>query len=66
MEDTKANITIDEQNRIRIVEVNVFRESDQLRNDCLEFIKKILNFDESATGLIECVDAMAKKVDSQK
>lgn len=39
MEETKANITIDEQNRIRIVEVQVFRESDQLRNDCLEFIK---------------------------
>lgn len=41
MEENKANITIDDQNRIRIVEVNVFRESDQLRNDCLEFIKSI-------------------------
>ena len=41
MEENKANITIDDQNRIRIVEVNVFRESDQLRNDCLEFIKSM-------------------------
>ena len=39
MEDNKVEITIDDQNRIRIMDVDVYKESEQLRSDCLEMIK---------------------------
>ena len=35
------NITFDEENKIRILEPEKFRESEQLKNDSLEFVKKV-------------------------
>ena len=39
MDDNKVEITIDDQNRIRILDVDVYKESEHLRADCLEMIK---------------------------
>ena len=35
------NITFDEENKIRILEPEKFRESEQLKNDSLDFVKKV-------------------------
>lgn len=39
MDDTKVEISIDEQNRIRILDPEVFKESERLKGDCLDLIK---------------------------
>ena len=35
------NITFDEENKIRILDPEKFRESELLKNDSLEFVKKV-------------------------
>lgn len=48
MDENKVEITIDDQNRIRLLDVDVYKESEHLRSDCLEMIKSnshFLNFD---------------------
>ncbi len=35
------NITFDEENKIRILDPEKFRESEQLKNDSLDFVKKV-------------------------
>lgn len=39
MEEGKVEISIDEQNRIRILDPEVFKDSDRLKSDCLDLIK---------------------------
>ena len=39
MEEGKVEISIDEQNRIRILDPEVFKDSDRLKGDCLDLIK---------------------------
>lgn len=39
MDENKVEITIDDQNRIRILDVEVYKDSEHLKNDCLELIK---------------------------
>lgn len=43
MEEGKVEISIDEQNRIRILDVDVFKDSDKLKSECLDFIKSRQN-----------------------
>lgn len=39
MEEGKVEISIDEQNKIRILDPEVYKESEKLKNECLELIK---------------------------
>ena len=40
----KISITFDEDNRIRVLEADKYRETDQLRTESMEFIKKVTLF----------------------
>lgn len=42
----KISITFDEENKIRVLEQDKYKETDQLKNESMEFIKKVLNLDE--------------------
>ena len=39
----KVSITFDEENRIRVLDADKFRETDTLKNESMEFIKKVLS-----------------------
>ena len=39
MDEGKVEISIDEQNRIRILDIEVFKDSDKLKGECLDLIK---------------------------
>ena len=39
MDDGKLEISIDEQNRIRLLDAEVFKDSEKLKGECLELIK---------------------------
>lgn len=47
----KISITFDDENRIRVLDPEKFRETDQLKNESMEFVKKVINLDEIITGL---------------
>lgn len=40
----KISITFDDENRIRVLDADKYRETDLLKNESMEFIKSILNF----------------------
>jgi intraflagellar transport protein 20 len=37
----KISITFDEDNRIRVLDADKYRETDQLKTESMEFIKKV-------------------------
>lgn len=62
----KISITFDEENKIRVLEADKFRQTEQLKNESMEFIKKIINLDETIQSLIETLESYAKKIEQQK
>jgi len=41
MTEEKLSITFDEENNIRVLQAEKFRETDQLKSQCMEFITKV-------------------------
>lgn len=41
MTEGKLSITFDEENNIRVLQAEKFRETDQLKSQCMEFITKV-------------------------
>ncbi|KAL4449313.1 hypothetical protein ABPG74_015695 [Tetrahymena malaccensis] len=62
----KISITFDEENKIRVLEQDKYKETDQLKNESMEFIKKVLNLDEVIAQIIETLENYAKKIEQQK
>ena len=42
----KVSISFDEENNIRVLDAEKFRETDNIKNGTMEFIKKVLSLDE--------------------
>ena len=61
-----VNITFDENNQIRVLESDKYRETENLKSECIDFLKKIMNFNENVKTLIEVLDAQAEKIEDQK
>ncbi|EGR28705.1 intraflagellar transport protein, putative [Ichthyophthirius multifiliis] len=62
----KVQITFDEENKICVLEPEKYRETDQLKNESMEFIKKVLSLDETITQITETLENYAKKIEQQK
>eukprot|EP01017_Pseudomicrothorax_dubius_P040728 TRINITY_DN6417_c0_g1_i8.p1 TRINITY_DN6417_c0_g1~~TRINITY_DN6417_c0_g1_i8.p1 ORF type:complete len:130 (-),score=47.18 TRINITY_DN6417_c0_g1_i8:137-526(-) len=62
----RISISFDEENKIRVLEPDKFRDTDQLRKDSMDFMKKILAFDETIATLIEVLELQAKKIEIEK
>ncbi|KAM3142966.1 hypothetical protein pb186bvf_005029 [Paramecium bursaria] len=60
------SITFDEQNKIRVLDADKFRETEQLKIESMEFIKKILAMDEIVQNLNETLEEYAKKIELEK
>ena len=66
MDKLAINITFDENNQIRVLEAEKYRESESLKGDCIDFLKKIVTFKENVEQLILILDDQAKKIEEQK
>lgn len=62
----KISITFDDENRIRVLDADKFRETDQLKNESMEFIKKVIGLDEVISSLTETLENFAKKIELEK
>lgn len=62
----KISITFDEENRIRVLEQDKFKETDSLKNESMEFIKKVLNLDEIISQITDTLETYGKKIEQQK
>ena len=66
--DTKidVNITFDENNQIRVLPTEKYRETENMKSECIDFLKKIMSFNEMVTTLIEVLDSQAQKIEDAK
>ncbi|KRX07369.1 hypothetical protein PPERSA_06984 [Pseudocohnilembus persalinus] len=62
----KISISFDEENKIRVLDAEKFRETEAIKNESMEFIKKVLNQDETITALTETLEVYAKKIEEEK
>ena len=62
----KISITFDDENRIRVLDADKFRETDSLKNESMEFIKKVISLDEVISSLTETLENFAKKIELEK
>ena len=61
-----VNITFDENNQIRVLSADKFRETENLKNECIDFLKKIMQFNEMVTTLNEVLEQQAQKIEDAK
>ena len=52
-----VNITFDENNQIRVLAADKYRETENLKSECIDFLKKIMQFNDMVTTLIEVLDS---------
>ncbi len=55
----KVSITFDEDNHIRVMQADKFRDTQQLKNESLEFVKKVISLDEIISQLTETLEGFA-------
>ena len=60
------NFKIDEENRLFILPHEDLKESERLKNEALEFIRKTFAFDESTQLLVAKLGALSMVVETQK
>ena len=52
-----VNITFDENNQIRVLSQEKYRETEAMKTETIDFLKKIMSFNEMVTTLIEVLDS---------
>ncbi|TNV82242.1 hypothetical protein FGO68_gene970 [Halteria grandinella] len=61
-----VNITFDENNQIRVLAADKYRETENLKGECIDFLKKIMNFNDMVSTLIDVLDSQAQKIEDAK
>ena len=61
-----VNITFDENNQIRVLAADKYRETENLKGECIDFLKKIMNFNDMVGTLIDVLDSQAQKIEDAK
>ena len=61
-----VNITFDENNQIRVLSADKYRETENMKSECIDFLKKIMSFNDMVTTLIDVLDSQAQKIEDAK
>ena len=61
-----VNITFDENNQIRVLSQEKYRETEAMKSETIDFLKKIMSFNDMVTTLIEVLDSQAQKIEDAK
>ena len=61
-----VNITFDENNQIRVLAADKYRETENLKGECIDFLKKIMSFNDMVSTLTEVLDTQAQKIEDAK
>ena len=61
-----VNITFDENNQIRVLPTEKYRDTENMKSECIDFLKKIMSFNDMVTTLIEVLDSQAQKIEDAK
>ena len=61
-----VNITFDENNQIRVLSQEKYKETESMKTETIDFLKKIMSFNDMVTTLIEVLDSQAQKIEDAK
>ena len=61
-----VNITFDENNQIRVLSQEKYKETEAMKTETIDFLKKIMNFNDMVTTLIEVLDSQSQKIEDAK
>mmetsp|Transcript_61666 Transcript_61666/g.172451 ORF Transcript_61666/g.172451 Transcript_61666/m.172451 type:complete len:131 (-) Transcript_61666:230-622(-) len=66
MSEADIEVTFDEENRIRIMPKEKFKETESLESQCKEFIENIDGFGTTMKNLVDLLDGEAEKIEQEK
>ena len=61
-----VNITFDENNQIRVLAADKYRETENVKSETIDFLKRIMSFNEMVNTLIEVLESQASKIEDAK
>jgi intraflagellar transport protein 20 len=61
-----VNITFDENNQIRVLAADKYRETENVKSETIDFLKRIMSFNEMVNTLIEVLESQALKIEEAK
>ena len=61
-----VHITFDENNQIRVLSADKYRETEQVKGETIDFLKKIMGFNDMVSMLTEVLDVQAQKIEDAK
>jgi intraflagellar transport protein 20 len=61
-----VNITFDENNQIRVLSADKYRETENVKSETIDFLKKIMSFNDMVSTLIDVLDTQAEKIEVAK
>eukprot|EP00743_Colponemidia_sp_Colp-15_P005244 GILK01005643.1.p1 GENE.GILK01005643.1~~GILK01005643.1.p1 ORF type:complete len:150 (+),score=37.11 GILK01005643.1:55-450(+) len=62
----KVSITFDDDNHIRVLEADKFKEVQSMGSECSAFIDKIGIFNDTVRTLVTILDTQAQKIETEK
>mmetsp|Transcript_136800 Transcript_136800/g.381346 ORF Transcript_136800/g.381346 Transcript_136800/m.381346 type:complete len:131 (-) Transcript_136800:272-664(-) len=66
MSEADVDITFDDENRIRVMPKEKFKQTEELEQQCSAFTEKIHSFGATVQMLVEVLDGEAKKIEYEK
>mmetsp|Transcript_96254 Transcript_96254/g.281139 ORF Transcript_96254/g.281139 Transcript_96254/m.281139 type:complete len:131 (+) Transcript_96254:60-452(+) len=66
MPENDIDITFDDENRIRVMPKEKFKQTEELEQQCQNFTEKIRSFGDTVQMLVEVLDGEAKKIEYEK
>lgn len=61
-----VNITFDENNQIRVLAADKYRETENVKSETIDFLKRIMSFNDMVTTLIDVLETQATKIEDAK
>ncbi len=66
MADANIQLYFDAEYKLRVFDPKKYERSEQLEKECGVFVEKIGSFNDKIHGLVEVLEAHAKRIDDQK
>jgi len=62
----KAGLHFDELNKIRVLEPEIASQTNELKDECREFLDKMTQFQKIVSGFIQLIDSVSNEVEKEK
>ncbi|KAG5185666.1 intraflagellar transport protein 20 [Tribonema minus] len=65
-QEEKVQVSFDEECRVRVLDPDVFKHSEELEENCKAFATKMQAFNAAVHGIVAVLDAHASRIEKQK